>query len=69
MILLGFNKIPQVGLFSSDPWSRRAQGLEEAFRDLGVEVMQVIPWKVSRLGSTDKHEIVQDNIDLSSAAV
>ncbi len=57
--------MPQVGLFSSDPWSRRAQGIEEAFRDLGVEVMQVIPWKVSRLGSTDKHEIIQDNIDLS----
>ncbi len=57
--------MPQVGLFSSDPWSRRAQGIEVAFRDLGVEVMQVIPWKVSRLGSTDKHEIIQDNIDLS----
>jgi len=62
---LGLYKMPQVGLFSSDPWSRRAQGIEEAFRDLGVEVMQVIPWKVSRLGSTDKHEIIQDNIDLS----
>ena len=57
--------VPQVGLFSSDPWSRRAQGLETAFRDLGVEAMQVIPWKVSRWGTTDKHEITQDKVDLS----
>ena len=57
--------IPQVGLFSSDPWSRRAQGLELAFRNLGVEAMQVIPWKVSRWGTTDKHEISQDKVDLS----
>ena len=57
--------VPQVGLFSSDPWSRRAQGLEAAFRNLGVEAMQVIPWKVSRRGTTDKHEISQDNVDLS----
>lgn len=65
VILLGSKDIPQVGLFSSDPWSRRAQNLEIAFRKLGVKVMQVIPWKVSRWGTTDKHEIVQDKTDLS----
>lgn len=65
MILLVPKGIPQVGLFSSDPWSRRAQGLELAFRNLGVEAMQVIPWKVSRWGTTDKHEISQDKVDLS----
>jgi RimK family alpha-L-glutamate ligase len=27
--------------------------------------MQVIPWKVSRWGTTDKHEIIQDDTDLS----
>ncbi|MFW9926348.1 MAG: RimK family alpha-L-glutamate ligase [Candidatus Thorarchaeota archaeon] len=57
--------VPKVGLFSSDPWSRRAQGLETAFRNIGVDAMQVIPWKVSRWGSTEKHEIVQDKTDLS----
>lgn len=57
--------MPQVGLFSSDPWSRRAQGLEEAFRNIGIDAMQVIPWKVSRTGSTDSHEIVQDKANLS----
>lgn len=57
--------MPQVGLFSSDPWSRRAQDLEEAFRNIGIEAMQVIPWKVSRTGSTDSHEIVQDKTNLS----
>jgi RimK family alpha-L-glutamate ligase len=65
VILVDSKNIPKVGLFSSDPWSRRAQGLEEAFRNLDVEAMQVIPWKVSRWGTTDKHEIVQDRIDLS----
>ena len=65
VILLGSKSKPKVGLFSSDPWSRRAQGLEEAFRDLGVVAMQVIPWKVSRWGTTDKHKIVQDETDLS----
>ncbi|MGY5863130.1 MAG: RimK family alpha-L-glutamate ligase [Candidatus Thorarchaeota archaeon] len=62
MVPKGF---PQVGLFSSDPWSRRAQGLEESFRNLGVDAMQVIPWKVSRWGTTDKHEIVHEETDLS----
>ncbi|MHA1948652.1 MAG: ATP-grasp domain-containing protein [Candidatus Thorarchaeota archaeon] len=56
---------PQVGLFSSDPWSRRAQGLEKAFNEMGIETILVIPWKVSRWGTTDKHEISQDGIDLS----
>lgn len=65
VILLGSKDKPMVGLFSSDPWSRRAQGLEDAFRNLGIEAIQVIPWKVSRRGSTEKHEIVQDEIDLS----
>lgn len=65
MILLVPKGFPQVGLFSSDPWSRRAQGLEESFRNLGVDAMQVIPWKVSRWGTTDKHEIVHEETDLS----
>lgn len=65
VILLVSKGFPQVGLFSSDPWSRRAQGLETAFRELGINAMQVIPWKVSRWGTTDKHEITQDKVDLS----
>jgi len=69
VIPLVSKSIPKVGLFSSDPWSRRAKGLEEAFRNLGEEVIQVIPWKVSRWGTTDKHEIVQDGVDLSRLEV
>lgn len=65
MVLLESKGIPKIGLFSSDPWSRRAQGLETAFRNLGIDAMQVIPWKVSRWGSTEKHEIIQDKTDLS----
>ena len=57
--------ISKVGLFSSDPWSRRAQSLEESFRQLGVDATQVIPWKVSRRGSTNKHEITMNGEDLS----
>ncbi len=57
--------ISKVGLFSSDPWSKRAQSLEESFRNLGVEAIQVIPWKVSRRGSTNVHEISMNGEDLS----
>ena len=57
--------ISTVGLFSSDPWSRRAQSLEESFRELGVDAIQVIPWKVSRRGSTNAHEISMNGRDLS----
>ena len=57
--------VSKVGLFSSDPWSRRAQSLEESFRRVGVDTVQVIPWKVSRRGSTNKHEITMNGEDLS----
>jgi RimK family alpha-L-glutamate ligase len=58
--------VSKVGLFSSDPLSRRAQGLEESFRKLGIDAIQVIPWKVSRKGATSKHEISMNGVDLSS---
>lgn len=32
---------------------------------MGVDVIQVIPWKVSRRGSTNKHEITMNGVDLS----
>lgn len=56
----------KVGLFSSDPFSRRTQSLEESFRKLGIDAIQVIPWKVSRKGATSKHEISMNGVDLSS---
>ncbi|MHA1963165.1 MAG: ATP-grasp domain-containing protein [Candidatus Thorarchaeota archaeon] len=62
---MGPKYISKVGFFSSDPWSRRAQSLEESFRRLGVDTIQVIPWKVSRRGSTNKHEITMNGKDLS----
>ena len=57
--------VSKIGLFSSDPWSRRAQSLEESFHQLGIDALQVIPWKVARKGSTNKHEIMMNGIDLS----
>ena len=60
------NHVSKVGLFSSDPFSRRAQSLEESFRKLGIDAMQVMPWKVSRKGATNKHEITMNGVDLSS---
>ena len=62
-------RISKIGLFSSDPWSRRAQGLTSEFEKLGVNVQHVLPWKVLRWGSTDKHEIVYDGKDLTALDV
>ena len=55
----------KVGLYSSDPWSRRAESLEDSFRQLGITAMQVLPWKVSRTGSTNEHVITMNGEDLS----
>jgi tetrahydromethanopterin:alpha-L-glutamate ligase len=57
--------LSKIGLFSSDPWSRRAQSLEESFNRLGIEILHVMPWKVSRRGFTNKHEITMNGVDLS----
>jgi tetrahydromethanopterin:alpha-L-glutamate ligase len=57
--------LSKIGLFSSDPWSRRAQSLEESFNRLGIEILHVLPWKVSRRGFTNKHEITMNGVDLS----
>lgn len=57
--------VSKVGLFSSDPWSRREQRLVTSFQRLGVETVQVLPWKVSRKGSTNEHEITMNGADLS----
>ncbi|MGY5880301.1 MAG: RimK family alpha-L-glutamate ligase [Candidatus Thorarchaeota archaeon] len=62
-------RISKIGLFSSDPWSRRVQSLDEAFKKLGVEVHQILPWKVLRWGSTEKHEITYDGQDLTELDV
>lgn len=59
------SRISKVGLFSSDPWSSRVKSLEQAFNQFGVDVTQILPWKVLRWGSTDYHRIVHDGIDLS----
>ena len=62
-------RISKIGLFSSDPWSRRAQDLTSAFVELGVDVKHVLPWKVLRWGSTDNHEIRYDGDDLTELDV
>lgn len=73
MILSGDNlttqRISKIGLFSSDPWSRRVQNLGTAFKKLDVEVLHVFPWKVLRWGSTDRHEITYDGQDLTELDV
>jgi RimK family alpha-L-glutamate ligase len=56
----------EVGLFSSDPYSPRVQGLGSAFQSLGADVTNVIPWKVARSGSTHMHRIVTGNKDLTN---
>ncbi len=66
---MGTNYVSKVGLFSSDPWSRREQSLQESFTRLGVETIQVLPWKVSRRGSTNEHKITMNGKDLSSLDV
>jgi RimK family alpha-L-glutamate ligase len=55
----------RIGLFSSDPWSSRVQGLEDALNKLGVSSLRVIPWKVARIGSTDEHRIISEGTDLT----
>jgi len=62
---LGPKHVAKAGLFSSDPWSRRAQDLEESLTRLGINTIQVIPWKVTRKGSTNSHEIKMNDVDLS----
>ncbi|MGY5871514.1 MAG: RimK family alpha-L-glutamate ligase [Candidatus Thorarchaeota archaeon] len=62
-------RISKIGLFSSDPWSRRVQNLEEAFTSLDVDVYHVLPWKVLQLGSTEKHEIIHEGQDLTQLDV
>jgi RimK family alpha-L-glutamate ligase len=58
-------RISKIGLFSSDPWSRRVQTIDEAFQRLDVDVLHVLPWKVLRWGATDSHEIQYDDKDLT----
>ncbi len=55
----------KIGLFSSDPWSGRVAGLEKSLNLLGVKAIRIIPWKVSRWGSTNKHTISTEGVDLS----
>ncbi|TFH11046.1 MAG: RimK family alpha-L-glutamate ligase [Candidatus Thorarchaeota archaeon] len=62
-------RISKIGLFSSDPWSRRVQSLEDAFKRLDVDVHHILPWKVLRWGSTEKHEITYDGNDLTELDV
>jgi len=66
---LTVQRISKIGLFSSDPWSRRAQSLETAFKNLDVEVHHILPWKVLRWGSTEKHEMTYDGQDLTELDV
>ncbi|MHA2299853.1 MAG: ATP-grasp domain-containing protein [Candidatus Thorarchaeota archaeon] len=59
-------RLSRIGLFSSDPRSSRVQDLENALQNLGVSSLRVIPWKVSRIGSTEEHRIVSEGFDLTN---
>ena len=63
--ILTLNRISKIGLFSSDPWSRRVKSLEQAFNHFGVEVTHIMPWKVLRWGSTNSHRLTHEGIDLT----
>ncbi|MHA1485450.1 MAG: ATP-grasp domain-containing protein [Candidatus Thorarchaeota archaeon] len=58
-------RLSRIGLFSSDPSSKRERGLQNALVRNGVQVTQVIPWKVARVAATNKHQILLDGIDLT----
>lgn len=59
------NRISSIGLLSSDPYSFRVESLTHAFTELGVQVVQVLPWKVSRFGATQNHQILHCGDDLT----
>lgn len=59
-------RVSSIGLFSSDPKSKRYQSLSKAFNDLGVKVHKVIPWKISRYGSTNNHNLRIGHNELSN---
>jgi RimK family alpha-L-glutamate ligase len=65
-MIMNNERLSRIGLFSSDPRSSRVQNLETALQNLGVSSLRVIPWKVTRLGSTDEHRIVSEGIDLTN---
>lgn len=49
---------------SSDPWSRRVTSLDAAFTSLNIEVLHILPWKVTRYGTTERHEILHEGENL-----
>ena len=58
-------QVSSIGIFSSDPNSVRTSSLTNAFKNLGVTVSHVIPWKISRLGFTNSHTLSMNEIILS----
>jgi len=62
---LTVDRLSRIGIFGSDPTSRRIDSLEEALQEMGVDVLRVIPWKVARVGSRERHLITLNGEDLS----
>ena len=58
-------QLSSIGIFSSDPNSARTLSLTAAFENLGVKTYHIIPWKISRLGSTNSHTLSMNEIILS----
>jgi RimK family alpha-L-glutamate ligase len=64
-MIMTSERLSRIGLFSSDPQSSRVESLENALQNLGVSSLRVIPWKVTRIGSTNEHRIVSESVDLT----
>ncbi|TFF92528.1 RimK family alpha-L-glutamate ligase [Candidatus Thorarchaeota archaeon] len=56
--------ISEIGLFSSDPNSRRVESLEESFRQRGVQPVRIIPWKVTSEMSRSAYKLRCGETDL-----
>ncbi len=65
LVALTPQRLSRIGLFSSDPSSKRRRGLQDALVRYGVQVTHVIPWKVARVAATNKHQILLDGKDLT----
>lgn len=54
-----------IGLFSSDPDSRRVRELERAFKKLGVNTSRVIPWLITQICEKENHTIELGDLELT----
>ncbi len=54
----------KIGLFSSDPWSRRVEGLFCSLESQGVDVVRIMPWKVKQVIKNSHYDILMRDADI-----